>query len=170
MEVETGMARIYGYPDPNVGNISHNEPVRMPHPVTGNPGSDHTTGTGPGTDYIRTGENDYDHHDRNGGAGRGAPGYGADDGYDQSGVRTFEDKQPAIDRNTEAGPDPSGRRSLSPNRGPQSTGSEVGWTSKSQAGALTPIQQRMKRDFPPELPPRPQAQATDNDQHGQMYQ
>jgi len=174
MEVETGMAHIYGYPDPNAANVLHNEPGRPPQPNTGTFGGGRTTGTGPGTGYMRTGENDYDSYghggDVKGGVRRGANGYGTDDGYGQPGAQNFERQHPAIDGNREMGPDPSGRGGLSPNRGPQNAGSEAGRPSTSQAGVLTPTQQKMKQDPPPELPPRPQAQAADNDQTTQMYQ
>lgn len=172
MEVETGMARVYGYPDPNAANVLHNEPGRLPPSNTANTetfrsghttGADPGTGYNPGTGYTRTGENDYDYRGRDGGVSSGAGGYGADDGYGQPGVQNFRNQQPAFDGNT-------GMGSLSPNRGPQSAGPEGGSSSTSQAGALTPPQQRVKGDAPPELPPRPQGQATNNDQRAQMYQ
>ena len=173
MEAETGMSRIYGYPDPNTGNAFHNEPGRLPQSTTtGAFGSGHTTGTGPGT-----GLPDQDYYGRGDvgrGAGRDVSGYGADDGSGRPGAQNFE-QQPAIDRNMEMRPstDPRGG-GLSPNRGPpQTAGPEGGWSPTSQAGTLTPVKQRVGRDFPPELPPRPQAtqlQAADNDQRGQMYQ
>jgi len=202
MEVETGMAHIYGYPDPNAENVSHNEPGPMPRPTTtGTFGSGHTTGTGPGTGPA---EHDYPGHgDVGKGVEREAGGYGADDGSGRPGTQNLEQQQPAIDQNNmEMGPstDPRGgslspnrgpqrtgsgggrsrtsqagndprRGSLSPNRGPpQRAGSEGGLSQTSQAGNLTPVKQRVGRDFSPELPPRPQAQATDNDKRGQMYQ
>ena len=193
------MARIYGYPDPNAANVPHNEPGRPPQSNPGTFGNDHTTGTGPGKGYMRTGENDdhsyggsnndsyggsnNDSHggnnrdsygrggDVHGGVGKGAGGYGTDGGYGQPGAQNLERQQPAIDgnRDSEMGPDPSGRGSLSPNRSPQNAVPEVGRSSMSQAGVLTPTQQRMKQD-PPELPPRAPAQAADNDQATQMHQ
>jgi len=170
MEVETGIARIHGYPDPHAGNVPHNEPGRMqmPHPTTGTSGSGHTTGTGPGG--TGAGENDYDYHGRggdvDGGVGKGANEYGADDGYGRPGVRNTEGQQPGIDPSTEMGPDPGRRGNLSPNRDPpHSVDSGAGPSSVLRAG--TPTQQKTRQDFPSEeLPPRPQGQATDNDQHG----
>jgi len=176
MEVERGMARIYGYPDPNATNAPPNEPDRPPQSNTVTSGSGHTTGTGPGAGYMRTGEKDHEPYGRSsdvdGGVGRGTGGYGADDGYDQSGAQNFERQQPAIDGDREMGPDPSGSGGFYPNRGPQNAGSEARRSSISvQAAVLTPTQQTMKRDPPPELPPRPQARATDTDQTtSQMYQ
>ena len=172
MEVETGMAHIYGYPDPHAANASRNEPGHLPQSNTGTFGNGHTAGTGPGTGYMRTGKNDYDPHGRgydvDGRAGGGPGGYGTDDEYGQPGAQNFERKQqPVIDGNRDMGSDPSGRDGLSPNRGPPNAGPEVSRSSMSLAGVLTPTQQRIKRDSPPELPPRPQAQATDNDH---MYQ
>jgi len=172
MEVETGMARIYGHPDPNAGNAFHNEPSRLPQPTTtGTFGSSHTTGPGPGTGIT---EDDY-----YGPSGVGkdtgieASGYGANDGGARPGPQTVQ-QQPAIDRNAETGPNPDpARGSLSPNRGPP-RGASYGAGNRSptsQAGTLNPVKQRVGQDFPPELPPRSQAQeATDNDQPGQMYQ
>jgi len=175
MEVERGMARIYGYPDPNAANVLRNEPGRPPQPNTVTPGSGHTTGTGPGAGYMHTGEKDYESYGRSSdgdsGVGRGTGGYGADDGYDQPGAQNFGRQQPAIDGDREMGPDPSGSSGLSPNRGPQNAGSEVRRSSMSvRAVVLTPTQQMMKRDPPPELPPRPQARAADTDHTTQMYQ
>jgi hypothetical protein len=164
------MAHMYGYADPNV---YRNELSRMTNSTTGTSGN-HTTGTGPGTGYMRA-EDGYGHGDGvGGGVDGGAGGYGTHNGYDtgygRSGVQGFEQQQPPMNRNTQMGPDTDGMGGLSPNRGPQNVGSEAGWTSMSQAGTLTPTQQRIKRDFPPELPPRSQAQPADNDQRGQMYQ
>lgn len=167
MEAETGMAHIYGDPDPNMGKPFHEGPGRMPYPTTGAPRTGHTSETGPGMGPTLTGQRG----DVDGRTVRGGSGYGTDDRVGpSSGVQNVE-QQPAIDRNTErVGPN-TGGGSLSPNRGPPNTGSEVGWSSTSQAGALTPNQQRMERDFPPDLPPRPQAQLTENNQRsGQMYQ
>ena len=176
MEVERGMARIHGYPDPNAANVLRNEPGHPPQPNTVTPGSGHTTGTGPGPGYMHTREKDYESYgrssDMNSGVGRGTGGYGADDGYDQPGAQHFGRQQPAIDRDREMGPvDPSVNGGLSPNRGPQNAGSEVGRSSMSvQAAVLTSTKQMMKRDPPPELPPRPQARAADTDHTTQMYQ
>jgi hypothetical protein len=100
--------------------------------------------------------------DVNGGVGRGTSGYGTDDGYGHPGAQNFERQQSPIDGNGEMGPDPSGKGTLSPNRGPPNAESEVSRPSRfSQAAVLTPTQQMMKRGPPPGLPPRPQAQATD---------
>lgn len=172
MQAETGMAHVYGYPDPNAGNDPHSKPGRMPQSTTGTSGSGHTTGTGPGTGSPRVGEDDYHGHDGrvDGGVRREAGGHGTDDGYGQPGVQHSEHQQPAIDRNTEMGSGIDGRAGLSPARSPQNASSEAGRSPVSQAGALTRAQEKTERDPPPELPPRPQAQATDNDQHGQMYQ
>ena len=254
MEAETGMAHIYGYPDPNAENVSHNEPGRLPKSTTtGTPGNGHTTGTEPGTgvtedDYrgpggvrkdtgrettgygagdgsglpgghtTKTGpgtgitEDDYrgpggmgtgrgsngygaddgsgrpgghttgtkigttegDHHGPSGvgrDTGREASGYGVGDGSGRPGAQNLE-QQPAIDRNTEMDPsaDPT-RPGLSPNRGPP-RGASYGAANPptSQAGTLTPAEQKVERDSPPELPPRPEAQAADNDQRGQINQ
>ena len=174
MEVETGMAHIYGYPDPNAANALHNEPGRPSQSNTGAFGGGHTTATGPGAGYTRTVENDYDSYRRggdvDGGVGRGTGGYGADDGYGQPGAQNFEHRQTTIDGKREMGPDPSGRGGLVPNRGPQNAGPEAGRPSMPQPEVVAPTQQKMKRDPPPELTPRAQAQATDNDQTAQMYQ
>ena len=172
MEVETGMARVYGYPDPNAVNASHNEPGRMPQSTNGTFGSGHATGTGPGTGYSHVEEDDYHGGGGgvDGGARSGVGGHGKDDGYGQPGVQHSEHQQPAIDRNTEMGSGIDGRARLSSNHGPQNAGSETGWPPTSQAGALTPSQEKIGRDFPPEVPPRPQGQATDSDQHGQVHQ
>jgi len=170
MEVETGMAHIYGYPDPNAANVLRNEPVRSPQSTAGTFGSGHTTGTSTGTGYTATGENDYERGDDvGGGVERGTNRYRTDDEYGQPGGQNFERQQPAIDGNKEKGPDPSWRDDLSPNRGPQNAESEVSQSSMSQIGVLTPTQQ-MKRGPPPELPPRAQAQATNDDHTTQMYQ
>jgi len=226
METERGMARIYGYPDPNAANAIRNEHSHLPQPTTGTLGKGHTTGTGPGRDYVHNGKDDY--YGRGGGVDggvrRGAGGYGADDGYGQPGVQTVERQPPAIDRNAVTGPDRpeiDERGRLSPNRGPQNVGSEAGRSSMPQASAFTPTHrvddgygqpgvqnverqqptidrnavtgpdrpeiderdrlspnrspqnvgsERIKRDFPPELPSRPQAQAAGDDQQGQVYQ
>ena len=170
METETGMAHIYGYADPNTGNVSHNEPGRIPQPTSGIPGSGHTTATGPGTSLAE--HDDDGRGDVGSGVGRQASGYGTtDDGSGRPGSAQNLEQQPTIDRNPEMGPsnDPRMGR-LSPNRGPPNAGPDAGWSPTSQAGGLTPSQQRVGRDFPPDLPPRPQGQAADNDQHGQMYQ
>ena len=164
MEAETGMAHIHGYPDSNAANALHNERGHPPQTNAGIPGNGHTTGSGPGgSDHDRYGGGGG----VDGGVGRRADGYGPDD---QPASQNLEHQQPAIDGNTGAGPDPSGKSGPSPNRGPENVGSEAGWSSMSQDGALTPSQQRMKRDFPPELPSRPQVQVTDNDQTTQMHQ
>ena len=229
MQVETGMARIFGDPDPHAGNVPHNEPGRVPQSTAGTFGSNHTTGTGPGTGFTSTVE--HNHYGRgNGvgnGVGRGASGRGTDDEYGQPGAQNLEqqpaidrntemgpgaggrgalspnrrpqdadpeevqsstsqaggtdngygqpaaqnfEQQPAIDRNTEMGPGAGGKGALSPNRRPQDADPEEVQSSTSQAGALTPAQQRMGRDFPPEVPPRPQAQPLNHDQREQMYQ
>jgi len=172
MEAETGMARVYGYPDPNATNVLHNEHGHPPQTNAGILGNGHTTGSGPGTGYPRPGESDYDRGGGvDGGVGRRDGAYGTDDGYGQPGVQNTEYQQPTIDGNTGMEPDPKGLKTgLSPNRGPENTGSEAGWSIMSQDGALTPTQQRIKRDFPPELPLRPQAQAANNDQTTQMHQ
>ena len=171
MEAETGMAHVSGYADPNA---YRDELDRKSNSTTQTFGNDRATGTGHGRGYGRAEEEDnYGRDSRvDGGVGRGMGGYGrADDGRGRPmGVQGFEQQPlPAIDRNI-PGPvtDQKGRLSSNPNR--QNASSEAGWTSISQAGSLTPTQQRMKRDFPPELPPRPQTQATDNDHHGQIYQ
>lgn len=151
MEAETGMAHISGYSDPNVyrnelGHTSNSTPRTF--------GDGHATGMGPGTGYVRAEEDDY-----YGGGGRmdGAIDRRASEGFGRPGVLGFEQKQPAIDRNNQDPiTDQSGGLSISPNRCPQNAGSEAGWTSMSQAAALTPTQQRIKRDFPPELPPPPE--------------
>ena len=165
MEAETGIAHISGYADPNA---YRGELGRISNSTTRTFRNGQTSGTWPGGGYVRTEEDDY-YYGRD---GRGTGGYGADDGYGRPGVQGFERQQPAIDRNTQMDPGVVDERGgLSPNRGPQNAGSEAGWTYMSQAGSLTPTQQRMKRDFPPDLPPRPQMnQAEDNDQHGQTYQ
>ena len=130
-EAETGMAHIYGYADPDV---YRQELSRMPG-FTGTLGTGNTTGTGPGTGDVRAGQDGpYGRDGRvDGGVGKGAGGYGTDDGYSQPGVQGLEQQQPAIDRNTQTGPVADGRGGLSPNRAPQNAGSEVGWTSVSQA-------------------------------------
>ena len=175
MEVETGMAHIYGYPDPNAANVLRNEPGRSPQSNAGTFGSGHTAGTSTGTGYTGTGENDYDSYERGddvgGGVGRGTNRYRADDEYGPPGGHNFERQQPAIDGNKEMGPDPSWRGDLSPNRGPRNAESEASQSSMSQTEVLTPTQQMMKRGPPPELPPRAQVQATNNDHDTtQMYQ
>jgi len=178
MEVEMGMARIHGDPDPHGGKPPNNEPGSLPHPVPGALGNEHATGTGPGTGYTQTGEHDYyaggggvDNEVRSGanGAGRGTDGYGTNDGYGPApGVHN---QQPAINRNTEMGPDPRESGGQFPNNASQNVGHEAGGpASRPQAGALTPPQQSMERDSPPGLPPRSQGQAIGNDQHGQTYQ
>jgi len=151
-EAETGMAHMYGYADPDV---YRQELSRMPN-STGTFGNGHTTGTGPGTGDVRAGQDNHYGRDgrMDGGVGKGTGGYGTDDGYGQPGVQGFEQQQPPIDRNTQMGPVAEGGGGLSPNRAPQNAGSE----------------QRIKRDFPPGLPPRRQAQTTGDDQHGQTYQ
>lgn len=164
MEVETGMAHIYGHPDPHAGNVSRNEPGRIPEPVTGTFGNGHATGTGPGgMGHTDTGETDYERHGRgNGDAegefGKGQSGSETSGRYGRHGAQNHED-QPVIDRNTETGLDLGGRGDTSPNHGPQNP-SEGGWSSKPQTEAFTPTQQRMG----------PQTRAADNDQHKQMYQ
>ena len=125
-----------------------------------------------GTGFARTGE--HDGYERGGGVdsgvGRGTSGYGPGDERAQSGVQNLE-QQPAIDRNTEMSPSTGGRGGLSPNRSPQNAGFEEDRSSMSQGGGLSSIQQqKMRQDPPPALPPRPQAQATNDDQSGQMYQ
>ena len=148
-QVETGMAHMYGYADPEV---YRDELRRLSNPATGAPGNGHTTETGPGRGSAREGEGVYDEHG-------GRPG-----GQD------FEQQQSADNRNTQIGP-PDDRRGGSPqNRTPQNAGSEVGWTSISQAASLTPTQLRTKRDFLPEVPPRSQGQSAGDDQHEQMHQ
>jgi hypothetical protein len=155
LEAETGMAHISGYADPDV---YRDELARTSNSSARTFGNGHTPGRGPGRDYVRVEEDDYD--GRNGRVDGGVErGHGTNDGYDRTGVRGFEQQNSAIDPNPQRG-------DLSPNRGPQNAGSEAGWTSMSQAGSLTPTQQTMKRDFPPELPPRPQTQAADNNHHG----
>ena len=170
MEAETGIARIHGHPDPHAGKAFDNKPGSLPQPTTGIPGSGHTTGTGPGTGY--TGEQDY--YRGGGGVGTGvgkvAGGYGTDDGYGPPGVRNPEHQQPAIDRSTGVGPHPDERVSQPPNRTFQNAGPEMDGSSRPQAGAPIPPQQRVGPDAPLEPLRRPQAQATGDDQHGQMYQ
>ena len=163
VETERGMAHIYGDPSPNQGRVFHNEPDRMPQPTFG---GSHTTGTGPGTGLAE--QVYYGRGDVGRGSGKEAGGYGMP--HDGGGAQNLE-QQPAIDRNMEMGPNTDPRRgSLSPNRRHQSAGPGEGWSPTSQAEEITPAQQGVRRDFPPELPPRPQAQTTDNGQHGQIYQ
>jgi hypothetical protein len=168
-EAETGVAHMYGYADPNE---YRDELSRMPNSTTGAFRSGHTTETGPGKSYVRAGQDEY--YGRNGrmdgGVEREVGGYGRDDGRGRpGGAQGFEQPPPAIDGNKQGDPGVTdGRDGLHPTRTPQNT--EAGWTSMSQAGSLTPAQQRMKRDFPPELPSRSQAQTVDDNRHGHIYQ
>ena len=165
METEKGMARIYGYPDPNAVDHPQNAPARFPQPDTtgGAFGSGHATGTGSGAGYMR--EDDYNSYGHDGstygGVGKGAGGYGTDDGYGQTHTQNFDHQPPTIDENTRMGPDPGGKGGLSPMRAPQDTGSETGQPSMPQAENYPPTQKRI-RDISPG--PQPQAQAADNDQ------
>jgi len=168
METERGMARIYGYPDPNAVDHPQNAPVRFPQPDSGALGSGHATGTGSGAGYMR--EDDYGHDGgMYGGVGKGAGGYGTNDGYGQTRIQNFDHQQPTIDENTRVGPDSGGKGGLSPMRAPQDTGSETGQPSMPQAENYPPTQKRI-RDISPDPPPQPQPQAADNDQHARMYQ
>ena len=139
MEVERGMAHIYGDPDPNAnaGQGFRDEPGRVPQSNAGTFGSDNTTGTGPGTGFTRTGE--HEDYGRRGevdkGVGTETSGYGSDDKRSQSGVQNLE-QRPATDRNTEMNPGADGRDDLSPNRGTQNAGFEDGRSPMSQAGSL----------------------------------
>ena len=159
------MARIRGYPDPNAAGDPQNAPGRLPQPDAGTFGSGHATGTGSGTGYKREDASGSYGHDGStyGGVGRGAGGYGTNDGYG------LEHQQPTIDQDTRMGADPRGRGSLSPMRARQATGSETGQPSMPQAEIYTPTQQ-VTRDISPDSPPQPQAHAADNDKRPQMYQ
>lgn len=171
METEKGMARIYGYPDPNATGDPQNAPGRWPQSDAGTLGSGHATGAGSGAGYKR--DDDYGSygHDSSmyGGVGRGAGGYGTNDGYGQTHTQNLEHQQPTIDEDTRMGADPRGRAGLSPMSARQATGSEKGQPSMPQAETYPPTQQRIK-DISPDSPPQPQAHAADNDQRAQMYQ
>lgn len=131
-QVETGMAHMYGYADPEV---YRDELRHLSNTAAGAPGSGHTTETGPGSGYASEREGVYD--DR---AGR-------------PGGQDFSQQQPANNRNTQIG-SPDDRRGGSPqNRTPQNAGSE----------------QRTKRDFLPEIPPRSQGKSAGDDQYEQMH-
>jgi len=139
-EAETGMAHIYGYADPNV---YREELSRMPNSTTATFGSARTAGTGHG------GPSQDGYYSR---GSRVDSEYGADDGHGQPAVQGYGQQQPAVDQNTQMGPAANGRGGLF-HRTPQNAGPE-----------------RMKRDIPPELPPKRQTQATDDNQRGQTYQ
>src|SRR5579872_4170393 len=88
-EAEIGMAHMYGYADPKV---YRDELARL----SDNTGNGHATGTGPGRDYVRAGEDDY--HCRNGsvdgGVARGTDGYNTDDKLGRPGGQDFVQQQP----------------------------------------------------------------------------